>query len=135
MLTHANIVSYSQKPQISSYPTHGTKAYWKESKRKKYHSFSDISQDNDACVHVISLIVVFCGLAHFKLYMRVHLKCFVYLYVWGYPGAGSKKDMYKHIIQFDFYQNPTIEQKTAHVCNPVAASTHTYTLPPSSLFM
>ena len=67
--------------------------------KKKYHSYSDISQDNDACVHVIPVIVVFCGLAHFKLYLRVHLKCFVYLYVWGYPGAGSKKDMYKHIIQ------------------------------------
>lgn len=48
---------------------------------------------------LIPVIVVFCGLAHFKLYLRAHLKCFVYLYEQEYPGAGSKKDMYKHIIQ------------------------------------
>lgn len=105
MLTHANIVSYSQQPQISSDPSHGTNAIGKKVKEKKYHRFSDISQDNDACVHVIPLIVVLCGLAHFKLYMRVNLKCFVYLHVWGYPGAGSKKICINYYSEFDFYQN------------------------------
>lgn len=35
----------------------------------------------------------------YKLYLRAHLKCFVYLYERGYPGAGSKKERHKHIIQ------------------------------------
>lgn len=45
----------------------------------KYHSFSDISQNNDTCVCVVPVIVVISGLAYFEWYLRAHLQCFVYL--------------------------------------------------------
>lgn len=74
------------------------KTYWGGKKlNKKIHSFSDISQNNDACVHVIPVsVVVISGLAYFEWYLRAHLKCFCLFMcgdIWERNLKKKKKDV------------------------------------------
>lgn len=90
---------------------HGIQTYgrgWGEG-LNKYHSFSDISQNNDTCVSVVPVIVVISGLAYFQWYLRAHLQCFVYLCV-EISGSRKKKTL-TYYLEVKLKQN-TQENKT-----------------------
>lgn len=76
----------------------------------KYHSFSDISQNNDTCVSVVPVIVVISGLAYFQWYLRAHLQCFVYLCV-EISGSRILKKRPTYYHEVNLKQN-TQENKT-----------------------